>query len=160
MRCEDADLLIESIAADDEPVREELSRHIETCARCASALERARQIDRWLAAAPSVVPPAGFARKVVGRLHAERWRFERKLDLGFNLAIAVGLLVVTAGVWMLLNISGLTAVVEDVTRIYVDSMGTLATRVTIALPTYFAAFALVMTALGVWWWAENRFLVR
>ncbi len=160
MRCEEADRLIDAFVSRDEVASDELVRHVESCQRCTAAIELAKTVESWLAARPVTPPPSGFARSVVERLHTDRWRAERNLDLGFNLAIAAGLVVVVGGVWLFINVSGLTAVTEDVARIFADGVTTLAARVVIGLPTYTAAAGLVMTALGVWWWAERGFTVH
>lgn len=160
MRCEEADRLIEAFVGGDDLADDELVRHVDACQRCTAAIEMARAVERFLAAQPVTPPPSGFARTVVERLRTDRWRAERNLDLGFNLAIAAGLLVVVGGVWLLLNVSGLTAVAQDLTMIFADGMTTLAARVVTGLPTYTAAAGLVMTALGVWWWAERGFTMH
>lgn len=160
MRCEGADRLIEAFVSGDEIANDEFVRHVESCQRCTAAIEMARTVDRLLATPPPTLPPSGFSRSVVERLRADRWRAERTLDLGFNLAIAAGLLVVIGGVWLLLNVSGLNAVTQDVARIFADGMTSVAARVVTGLPTYSAAAGLVMTALGVWWWAERGFTTR
>jgi hypothetical protein len=84
-----------------------------------------------------------------------RWRNDQFLDVGFNVAIGLVLLVVLVGVWLLLNRSGLAAVSNDAVDLLGTGLVTFARRVAPSLPLYAGAAAVLATALGIWWWAER-----
>ena len=88
-------------------------------------------------------------------MRADRWRAEQYLDLGFNFAVARGILLTLAGVWLLLNRSGLVEVAGAVSAAFTEGLALLLQRAAPAAPTFLGALALLMTALGVWWWADR-----
>jgi hypothetical protein len=112
-------------------------------------------IERWMRERPAPAAPDGFTAGVVNRVRQERWQSERYWDLGFNIALAAGLMLVAAGVLGLVFMSGLAVVGRDAVLLFVEALTTVADQVAPALPTYVGAFALTATALGLWWWAEN-----
>jgi hypothetical protein len=114
-----------------------------------------QEIDRWMRDRATPKPPASFTGGVMTRVRRERWRSEQYWDLGFNVAVAGGLLLVAVGVIGLVHVSGFTAVGRDAISLFAVSMVTLAERVAPSLPIYAASVALAMSALGLWWWAEN-----
>ena len=59
------------------------------------------------------------------------------------------------GVWMLLHRSGLVAVSGDAVNVFGSGFVALARRVAPSLPLYVGALALLVSALGIWWWAER-----
>src|ERR671938_624812 len=67
-----------------------------------------------------------------------------------NCAAALG------GIWMLLHQSGLASVSGDAVELFGTGVATLARRVAPSLPLYARATALLVTALGLWWWAERE----
>jgi len=80
------------------------------------------------------------------------------LDLGFNVAIATIVIAVVTGVWIVLRRSGLFAVStvsSDAVEVVSSGLVTLVQRIGPSLPLYGAATALLVTALGLWWWAER-----
>jgi hypothetical protein len=112
-------------------------------------------IERWMQTRPAPMAPPGFARRVAERVRQERWRSERYWDLGFNIAVAAGLLLVTAGITGLIFASGLASVARDIVSLGAQAMTTAADQVAPSLPAYAGAFVLTVSALGLWWWAEN-----
>lgn len=158
MTCHDLDDLIEAIAAGDAEPDAAARTHVETCPRCARALALARQIEGTLAARQAPAAPAQFASAVMVRLRRDRWRREQRLDLVFNVSIAAGLLLVLAGAWMLLNISGLTAVTGDASRVLAEASSDVLARAAGAAPTYALATLMLVMAVGIWWWAEQRLI--
>ena len=64
------------------------------------------------------VPPATFTAAVMARVGQERWKTERAIDLGFNLAIAAGVLVILAGGAGLAWSLGLLTITIDVEAIW------------------------------------------
>jgi len=156
MPCVVIDDRIEALAEGDAPTAEEAA-HLQACAACAARLALARRIDRALAARPAPPAPPTFTAAVLARIHRERWRAEQALDLGFNVAIGAGLLIIVAGVIGLVYASGLSAVSSDVVALVSGAFSQVAAGMAPALPAYLAATALVTTALAIWWWAERGF---
>jgi hypothetical protein len=112
-------------------------------------------LERWMRERPAPRPPAGFTAAVMTRVSQERWQVERYWDLGFNLAVAGGLALVVAGIFGLVYLSGLSVVGRDATLLFLEALSTTAAQLTPVLPTYVVAFALTVSALGLWWWVEN-----
>jgi hypothetical protein len=112
-------------------------------------------IDRWMRERAVPVPPPGFSASVMTRLRQERWRSERYWDLGFNIAVAGGLLLIAAGVLGLIYMSGLIVVGRDAMLLFADALTTVADQLAPALPAYIGATALTASALGLWWYVEN-----
>ena len=112
-------------------------------------------IERWMRERPAPAPPAGFTSAVMGRVRQERWQVERYWDLGFNVAVIGGLLLVMAGVLGLIYMSGLAVVGRDAMLLFAEGVTTLAERLAPALPAYTAALAFTASALGLWWYVEN-----
>jgi hypothetical protein len=107
----------------------------------------------------SVAPaeiPRGFAATVTRKLRRDWWRTEQHVDLWFNVALAGGLVLAVAGIWLLLNASGLSAVARDASGLLAAGFQTLGDRVVASLPVYGAAAAILATTLAVWWWAEQE----
>lgn len=112
-------------------------------------------IDRWMRERPAEAAPATFAAVIMGRVHEERWQTERYWDLGFNIALVAGLLLIVSGVLGLVYLSGLAVVGRDAALLFAQGLGTAADRIAPMLPAYAGAFVLTASALGLWWWAEN-----
>ena len=112
-------------------------------------------IDRWLRDRTAPDAPPGFTAAVMSRVRQERWRIERYWDLGFNVALAGGLLLVVAGVLGLIYMSGLIVVGRDAVLLIGDAITTVAEQLVPLMPAYVAALALTASALGLWWYVEN-----
>ena len=113
-------------------------------------------IERWLRERPAPAAPPGFTPHVMSRVRQERWRVERYWDLGFNVAVAGGLLLVTGGILGLIYMSGLVVVGRDATLLFANAITTVAEQLMPLLPSYVAALALTASALGLWWYVENE----
>jgi hypothetical protein len=157
MQCHDLDDLIEAIAARDIEPDAAARAHLDRCARCSAALALAREIEGALAAPPPAAP-AQFANTVMARVRRERWRREQRLDVVFNVSIAAGILLVVGGVWMLLNLSGLTAVTGEASRVLAEASADVFARAASAAPTYALATLMFVMAVGIWAWAERRLI--
>ena len=97
MRCDELEPLIEAIADGTfEPAPEDRA-HLSSCAVCAARLAQAQSIEQWLTSRETPQPPASFTASVMARIGQEKWQTERVVDIGFNLAIAAGVLVILAG---------------------------------------------------------------
>jgi hypothetical protein len=154
VRCDELEPVIEAIADGTTAPGPEQSAHLASCASCTAQLERARQIEQLLALREVAAPPATFTADVMTHVGRERWQAERVIDLGFNLAMAAGVLVILAGAAGLAWSLGLLTITIDVDAIWqaldTDVTGRFLTQVqTIAM----AAVILTM-ALVLWWWAE------
>jgi predicted anti-sigma-YlaC factor YlaD len=155
MFCDETLDAIEAIAAGELTPDGRIAAHLASCRNCAAALDSARRIERMLKARPVPRPPQQFTVRTMARIRRARWRSDQFLDAGFNLAIALIVVGVIVAVWMVFNRSGLTAVSTDVVGLAESGATEFARRVAPSLPIYGAATALVLTALGIWWWAER-----
>jgi len=155
MFCDEVLDAVDAFASGDPEPDSRVSAHLASCPQCAGALSRAREIEQMLERRPVPEAPPQFTARTVARLRRARWRHEQYLDAGFNIAIGVVLLSIVAGVWMLFNLSGLALVSNDVVGLFGTALLTAASRVEPSLPLYAGATALLLSALGIWWWAER-----
>lgn len=155
MFCDEALDAVEAIAGGDLTADGRIAEHLATCPNCASALVRARQLERVLQRRGVPQPPSQFTARTLARVRRARWRSDQFLDVGFNLAVILIVVAVFGGVWMLLNRSGLVAVSTDAVDLFGSAFATLVRRVAPSLPLYAGAAALLASALGLWWWAER-----
>lgn len=158
MRCDELEPLIEAIAdgslapADD--ARGDIASHLAGCAVCSAQLSEARAIESLLASREIAAPSAGFTASVMARVGQERWRTERVVDLGFNLLMAAGVMIIVAGAAGLAWSLGFLEVTIDLAAIW-DAVGSDVTgRVVTQVQTFVMAAALLTMALVLWWWAE------
>ena len=155
MFCDEALDSVEPIAAGELSPDGRVAAHLATCPNCALALERARQLEASLRRREAPVAPAQFTSRTLARIRRARWRTDQFLDVGFNVAIGAVVLSVMVGVWMLLHRTGLAAVSSDAVNVFGSGFVSLARRVAPSLPLYAGALALLVGALGIWWWAER-----
>ena len=155
MFCDEALDSVEPIAAGELSPDGRVAAHLATCPNCALALERARQLEASLRRREAPVAPAQFTSRTLARIRRASWRTDQFLDVGFNVAIGAVVLSVMVGVWMLLHRTGLAAVSSDAVNVFGGAFVSLARRVAPSLPLYAGALALLISALGIWWWAER-----
>ena len=155
MFCDEALDAVEAIAAGELRPDGRVASHLATCPNCALALEGARQLESSLRQREAPAAPAQFTSRTLARIRRARWRSDQFLDVGFNLAIGAVVLAVGTGVWMLLHRTGLAAVSSDAVNIFGSGFVSLARRVAPSVPLYAGAAALLVSALGIWWWAER-----
>ena len=154
MRCDELEPLIEAIADGTfEPAPEDLA-HLSSCAGCAQRLERARNIEQWLTAREMPQPPASFTALVMARIGQEKWQTERVVDIGFNLAIAAGVLVILGGGAGLAWSLGFFTLDVDVAALFNVATSQVEGRVMNQLQTVGIAAVVLTMALVLWWWAE------
>jgi anti-sigma factor RsiW len=132
-----------------------VAAHLATCPNCALALERARELEASLRRREAPPAPAQFTSRTLARIRRARWRSDQFLDAGFNVAIGLVVVAVLGGVWMLVNRSGLAAVSGEAVTVVSSGFVALARRVAPSLPLYAGAAAVLISALGIWWWAER-----
>ena len=156
LTCADVLDVVDAIASGDLAVTADLASHLEACPRCAASLAIARRIETMIAARPAPAPPPRFADAVRRRISRERWRAEQSVDWLFNIAIAVGILVVVGGLAALMNIQALLAAVDAAWSLVTAAGSDVARQAAPTVVTYIAAFGLLVSTVGIWWWAERR----
>ncbi|MEO8256166.1 MAG: hypothetical protein ABI868_02360 [Acidobacteriota bacterium] len=156
MFCDETLDAIEAIAAGELRPEGRVALHLGTCHHCAAALDSARRLDRMLAARPVPRPSQQFTIRTMTRIRRARWRSDQFLDVGFNVAIALIVLGISGAGWLIFDRSGLIAVTGDLIDLIESGGMALAQRIAPSVPVYAAAAALVVTALGIWWWAERE----
>jgi anti-sigma factor RsiW len=155
MFCDQVVELLEPIAVGDLPPDEGVTRHLESCPHCADALASARRVDQLLRTRSVPAPPAQFTSRTVARIRRDRWRREQFLDAGFNVAIAAVIGGVVLAVWMIMDLSGLSAISSDFVDLFNIEVRTVAREMAPSVALYVSATGLIATALAVWWWAER-----
>jgi anti-sigma factor RsiW len=155
MFCDEALDSVEAIAAGDLAPDGRVASHLATCPNCALALEGARQLEASLRRRAAPTAPAEFTSRTLARIRRARWRSDQFLDVGFNVAILLVVVSVVAGIWMLVNRTGIVSVSGDAVTVFGSGFVLLARRVAPALPLYAGAAALLVSALAIWWWAER-----
>ena len=155
MFCDEVLNAIEAIAAGDLTPDGRIAAHLATCRNCAAALATAQQVERMLRARPVPRPPSHFTSRTMARVRRARWRSDQFLDVGFNVAVGIIIVAVVATIWMVVNRSGLAAVSDDAAALFSTALVTVAQRVAPSIPLYAGAAAVLVTALGIWWWAER-----
>lgn len=155
MFCDEALDSLEEIATGELTPDGRVAEHLATCPNCAAALADAREIERMLRARPAPRASSQFTARTMARVRRARWRSEQFLDVGFNLTLAVIVIGVVAAVWMLLNRTGMTSVGNEAVSLFSSAFVAVVERVTPSLPLYAGATALLVAALGFWWWAER-----
>lgn len=157
MTCDEANLSIEGAAVGD-ALEARVEAHLADCRDCRGRLALARRIDLALQQRPVPSPPATFTAAIMRRLRDERWQAERVVDFGFNVAVALGALVIVAGLAGLAWRFGLVHVNSEALRLLVDAGGVVAKRVATDTRIIMAAMLLVSTAVALWWWSEEEAL--
>lgn len=154
-RCDDVELLVEAFADGTlEPAPEHLT-HVASCDVCRGRLETARAIHALLATREEPAAPASLTADVMARIHRERWAGEQVVDLGFNLAIAAGVLLIVGGALGLAWSFGLLTFGVDVRGLVANMGNQWMERALQQVQTILVATVLLMTTLGLWWWAEG-----
>ena len=110
MFCDEALDAIEAIAAAELMPDGRVAAHLSSCPNCAAALVSARSLEQMLQRRGVPAAPSQFTTRTMARVRRARWRNDQFLDVGFNVAIGLAVLVVVGGIWLLLNRSGLVVV--------------------------------------------------
>ena len=150
--------LIEPIAAGEVTPDVSAAAHLATCASCAAALERARDVDRLLRDRTMPAPSPQFTSRTMQLIQRAGWRREQIVDWVFNSSLIAAGLLVALGLWIALQHTGLSSFGRDAFDIFTSGMTALAQRVTPSLPLYAGATGLIVVALGLWWWASDAAL--
>jgi hypothetical protein len=155
MFCDEALDAVEAIAAGERIPAGRVGQHLASCRQCAAALESARRVEELLRARELPKPSSNFTARTMTRVRRARWRSERVLDTGFNLALTLVITGIAGAVWVLMNRTGLVSLSSGAVQLFGSGVMTLVHRVAPSLPLYGAATALVGSALIIWWWAER-----
>jgi hypothetical protein len=154
MSCDAVNILIEAVAAGD-PIPDDIRPHLEVCPVCSARLALARQIDAVLSHQPVPSVSHGFTTALMARVRDERWRAERAVDLGFNLAVAAGILIVVAGIAGVAWRAGLLQLGGVMAPLLVEATRTTAARAMGDARLVMTVLLLCTTAIALWWWAED-----
>lgn len=157
MTCAQIEDRIEAVAGGEQPVSDELRRHLEGCVACASALASARRLETMLDDWDAPPAPARFTAAVASRIRSERWRSEQRVDRVFNALLVCGLLVVVGGVAALFNFATVAAAISRGITFLASAGERQSAPAVPSLFTYAVGAAFFGTALTAWWWAERRF---
>ena len=149
--------LIEPIAAGELMPDAAIAAHLSTCSSCGASLERARQLDRLLRDRTAPVPPPHFTSRTMQLIRQAGWRREQIVDWIFNSSLIAAALLVTGGIWIALQHTGLS-LGHDAFDSVTTAMAGFAQRATPSLPLYAGATGLIVVALGLWWWASDAAL--
>ena len=76
------------------------------------------------------------------------------MDRLFNVAMVFAAAVVLTGAAFLFNISAVLEVAATASQIFSTAGEEMLRRAVPSAGTYIAAMALLMSALGMWWWAD------
>jgi anti-sigma factor RsiW len=156
MTCKIALELVEPIASGDLEPDPVARAHFESCPVCAAALATARRLEAILAVRAAPAAPERFTSAVLQRIRRDRWRAEQHVDRLFNVAIAVGLLLVTGGILALMNMSGITAAAAGTWSMVSNLSSQLVRQAAPVMITYVSAAGLLLSVLVMWWWADRR----
>jgi anti-sigma factor RsiW len=154
MQCDDVNVLIDAIAAGDNPDAETAS-HIASCARCSAALSNATVVERALRDFPATVVPSSFTNGVMGRIRRQRWRSEQMLDWTFNVAVSIGVLLIVGGLVGVAWMTGIVSIGGDLMTVLSEQSPILMNRLAHETQTIVLAAFLLTMALGLWWWVES-----
>lgn len=155
MQCDALDGLLEAVAVGELEPDAAAAAHLAGCGVCQRRLALARAIDATLAARPVPEPSPDFTSGVLARIRRDRWRAEQAIDIGFNVAVAAGLLLIIGGVAGLAWAGGLIAMGRDLATLGGAAATALAARLAPEMPVVTLAAALLTMTLGLWWWAES-----
>ena len=155
MRCDELEALIEAMADGTIDPSADDRAHLSSCAVCTARLAEARRIEQWLAARELPQPGPAFTASVIARIGQEQWKTERVVDIGFNLAIAAGVLVILIGGAGLAMSLGFFTVRIDTDVLWRAAASQIEGRVISEVQTVVIAAVMLTMALALWWWAEE-----
>ena len=157
MFCDEVLEAIEPVAAGDLPLDGRIAAHIDSCAHCRAALDRAREIERLLSARPAPAAPPHVTARTLAQIRREWWQSEQVVDTAFNIGMAILFMAAVAAGWAVLRSAGLPFgdVSRDVLAFAWSGVISVARRAAPVAPLYTAAMLLLAAAMAAWWWAER-----
>jgi hypothetical protein len=158
MNCEDLSDLIEPWAADELVPSAEAIAHVRSCAMCSARLALARRLEQLLASQETPHAPSQFAQVVIRRMRREWWEAEESFDRWFNAALGFAVLLIAAGIWLLFDRTGLSALTGEAGRLIGAGLSSLVAQIGPSLPLYANTAALLIAALLIWRWTAGELL--
>jgi hypothetical protein len=155
MQCDDLEDLIVPWVEGELAAPPEAVRHVDSCTTCTARLELARQIDRTLASYEAKMPSPQFSQDVLKQLRREWWEAEEDLDWWFNVLVGLGLLAIVGGIWLLFDLSGLTALTGDASTLIGTGFSALMQQIGSSIPVFVGATAVLIGALLIWRWTDG-----
>jgi anti-sigma factor RsiW len=155
MFCDEVLDAIEPIAAGELTPDGRVASHLGSCPDCAAALESARRLEQLLRSRPAPRTTPQFTARTMTLVRRRRWRSEQFLDVGFNVALGLVALAIVGAIWVFAHRSGLVSIGNNALDLLGTGFVMAARRVAPSVPLYAGATALLVTALGIWWWAEK-----
>lgn len=155
MRCNNLEPLIEAIADGTIEPSPDDAAHLSSCPVCSRRLVTARRIEQWLSARGLPHPAPVFTASVMARIGEEKWQLERAVDIGFNVFIAAGVLIILAFGAGLAWSLGLVTVHIDAEPLLSAAASRVDGPVINQLQTTAIAALILTVALVLWWWAEE-----
>ena len=155
MRCDELETRIEAIADGTIKPSTDERAHLASCALCSERLAEAQRIEQWLVARELPQPGPSFTAAVMARIGQEQWKTERVVDLGFNLAIAAGVLVILIGGAGLALSLGFFTLTIDIDALWRAAESQFEGPVINEIQTVVIAAVMLTMALALWWWAEQ-----
>ena len=156
MSCPDVLDLVEPIAAGDLVPDERVRDHLHSCPQCAGALASAQRLEAQLKAMEIPAAPPAFTTQVLQRIRRDRWQSEQNVDRLFNLAIVAAVIFIAAGLLALLNVDTVISLTGSMWTALKEGSRQTARTAAPTVGTYVAAAGLLVSALGMWAWAERR----
>ena len=154
MECDALDDLIEGVADGERPAAQ-YDAHLASCAQCQARLGLARALDRVLATREALEPRPGFTGRVMTRVAQEQWRVEQIVDVGFNLALTIGLGLLLAGLAGLAWALGWFGLDQPTIAAVGAVLRPWLTRAAGEAQTVALAAVLLSSTLALWWWVEG-----
>jgi hypothetical protein len=155
MGCDEVDLLIEDVAVGMD-VPADATAHLASCARCQARLRLAQALERSLESRERLEPPPRFTAAVLARVRRERWRAEQLVDVGFNVAMALGVVFVIGGLAVLAWSLEWYSVSPAALQVARDLSSQWITRVLDQATMVGVAAFILSSALVLWRWVEGE----
>ena len=156
MRCSDVLDLVEPIVAGDVVPDERVRGHLHSCPQCAGALASAQRLEAQVKAMEIAAAPPAFTTHVLQRIRRDRWQSEQNVDRLFNLAIVTAVILIASGLLALLNVDTVIGLTGSMWTALKEGSRQTARTAAPTVATYIAAAGLLISALGMWAWAERR----
>jgi anti-sigma factor RsiW len=151
------DLEIEMLAEGERDPTPEERAHLAACEPCARALALASDVQRLLSRQATPDVPLQFVAATLAKVRRARWRAEQRLDLAFNVALGLAVVLAVGALWIVLSATGLSNLSANVAIVFVETVNEAVRRSLPVLPMYTLGAGILVSGLAMWWWAEHGF---